>query len=160
MARIWSDADFTVDAVEKPHVTRTDGGHIVINPVTPVPDRTRLTPRLSIRLMRLTVVVGRAMSSALPARGIPIKRINYQDNGNWAQARGETPYLHVHCYGRATNAVIQRFGEALYFPRPESGFYQDNVPLNAGDIAALRKEILRLLELPEFSDRTWGLERA
>jgi len=43
--------------------------------------------------MKLTMMVGEAMATALNRRGIDIGRINYQDNGNWGVFGPEGPYL-------------------------------------------------------------------
>ena len=64
MAQIYQTENFIVSAPEKPLVTRIDGGHIKISPKVKLADRTRLTPKLAIELMRLTMVVGEAMAGA------------------------------------------------------------------------------------------------
>ena len=83
MALIYETENFTVEAPDKPHVDRDDGGHIKIVPKVQVVDRQQLSPKLAIELMRLTIVVGQAMTTAMNRRGVDIGRINYQDNGNW-----------------------------------------------------------------------------
>jgi diadenosine tetraphosphate (Ap4A) HIT family hydrolase len=118
MALIYESPHFTVEAPDRPHIDRKDGGHIVINPKVTVEDRTKLTPEQAKELMKLTMVVGEAMATALNRRGIDIGRINYQDNGNW---RAE---LHIHLYGRAKSAVKQPYGTALHFVKPEKGYYE------------------------------------
>ena len=125
----------------KPHVTRKDGGHLIISPKPRVEDRTQLTNEQATELMRLTVVVGRAMKEVLNRRGIDIGRINYQDNGNWSVFDPEGQTLHIHLYGRAKSAKIQKYGEALNFPKPETGFYDDNEPLTDGDLKEIACEI-------------------
>ncbi len=83
MALIYSTENFIVEAPDKPHIARTDGGHINIYPKIKLVDRTQLSPKLATELMRLTIVAGEAMTTVLNKRGIDIGRINYQDNGNW-----------------------------------------------------------------------------
>ena len=80
---IFQTENFIVEAAGKPHIARTDGGHIRIQPKVKYTDRTQLSPQTAIELIRLTMVVGEAMSVALHRRGIDIGRLNYQDNGNW-----------------------------------------------------------------------------
>lgn len=115
--------NFKVETRGKPHISRTDGGHIVITPKIKAVDRTRLAPKLAIELMMLTMVVGEAMTKGLNKRGIDVGRINYQDNGNWGVSKPEGPSLHIHLYGRAKSAKINKWGDACYFPKQDSGFY-------------------------------------
>ena len=141
MSVIYGTTHYVVVAPERPHVDRADGGHIIIQPRERVVDRTQLSAEQAIELMRLTMIVGQAMAEALNARGIDVGRINYQDNGNWGVFRPEGPALHVHLYGRAVSARAQPYGEALYLPKRETGFYEGVQPLDEGDVAAIRERI-------------------
>ena len=132
----------------QPHVSRSDGGHIVIDPKVPVEDRTQLSAEQAIELVKLTMVAGAAMRTVLTQRGVDIGRINYQDNGNW---RAE---LHVHLYGHARGAKLQPWGHALAFPPTREAFQRDMgdlEALNDGDIAELRVEIARLLATEKYA---------
>lgn len=159
MALIYESINFIVEAVEKPHVDRNDGGHIKIYPKVRILDRQQLSPKLAIELMRLTIIVGEAMSKVMNEHGVDVKRINYQDNGNWSVFKPEGPYLHIHLYGRAEGAKIQKFGQALNFPhreeRPE--YYENLKPLNADDVKDIRAEINKLIKENKYSDSEWGL---
>ena len=142
MAVIYEAQHFVLRTLDQPHVSRADGGHIVIDPKIAVEDRTHLTREQAIELVKLTMVGGEAMKSVLSRKGIDIGRINYQDNGNW---RAE---LHVHLYGRARGAKLQPWGHALAFPPTREAFRRDmgNLePLREDDIIELRTEIARLL---------------
>ncbi len=156
---IYESPHFIVHAAEKPHIDRNDGGHIVIRPKNKISDRQHLSSIQAIELMRLTIVVGEAMTTVMNAHGVDIGRINYQDNGNWSVFKAEGPALHIHLYGRAKSAKIQPYGQAGYFPhqeeRPE--FYKDLKPLNEEDVKGIRTEIERLFREDKFSDRTWGI---
>jgi diadenosine tetraphosphate (Ap4A) HIT family hydrolase len=157
MALIYETDDFLVESVDKPLITRLDGGHLTITPKIRVSERTKLSPRLAIEFMRLTMIVGEAMATALNDRGIDIGRINYQDNGNWAVFAPQGPHFHLHLYGRAKSATIQKYGESCNFPFMITGFYDQNEPLNEGDITAIRKQIESLLALPKFDRTNWRL---
>jgi diadenosine tetraphosphate (Ap4A) HIT family hydrolase len=140
---------FAVLAPEQPHVSRGDGGHLVINPKVPVEDRTRLTRAQAVELVKLTMVAGEAMKTVLTRRGVDIGRINYQDNGNWRHE------LHVHLYGRARSASLQPWGQPLSLPPTAQAFRETmgNLdPLSAGDIAELAAEMTRLLETEKYRD--------
>jgi len=123
-----------------------DGGHIAILPKVKVEDRTKLSSALAKEVIKLTMVVGEAMTLGLNRRGIDVARINYQDMGNW------TPTFHIHLFGRAKSAKFQKFGEAVYLPKRETGFYDGFLPLNESDIKEIRKEIERILATEKYRD--------
>ena len=149
MPAVFESEHFEIAVPPHPHVSRSDGGHLIIHPKAPVEDRTKLTRDQAVELMKLTMVAGEAMKTVLTQRGIDLGRINYQDNGNWRHA------LHVHLYGRARSATIQPYGHALAFPPTREAFMKemgDLEPLNQGDVAALRAEIERLLATEKYRD--------
>lgn len=154
---IFQTENFIVEAVEKPHVSRDDGGHIKISPKIRLVDRTELSPKLAIEVMRLTMIVGEAMTKGLNKRGVNIGRINYQDNGNWSVLRPDGPYFHIHLYGRAKSAKINKWGDACYFPQRTTGFYDAFESLNDGDIEEIKKEIDRLFKVEKYQDHNWRL---
>ena len=159
MALIFETENFFVDAFDKPHVDRDDGGHITIAPKMRVPDRQHLPPKLAIQLIKLTCLVGEAMAIAMNKRGVDIGRINYQDNGNWLVFEPEGPYLLYHLYGRAKSAKYQKYGEAVYMPLREKNpeYYSKFKSLKEGDVIEIRKEIERLLKTEKYKDSNWGL---
>ena len=149
MPLVFESNHFEITAPERPHVSRSDGGHLIINPKVPVEDRTHLTREQAIELVKLTMVAGEAMKTALTRRGIEIGRINYQDNGNWRHE------LHVHLYGRARGAKLQPYGHFLQLPPTREAFTKamgSLEPLSLEDCAALRQEIERLLATDKYLD--------
>ncbi len=156
---IYESKNFIVESAEHPHIDRDDGGHIKIYPKVRFLDRQQLSPKLAIELMRLTIVVGGAMTKVMNEHGVDIGRINYQDNGNWSVFKPEGPYLHVHLYGRAKSAKIQKYGQAGFFPHRSENpeYYKNFKPLNAEDIKDMKIEIERLLKEEKFSDTSWGI---
>jgi diadenosine tetraphosphate (Ap4A) HIT family hydrolase len=146
MDSIYDTENFVLVAHPRPEVDRMDGGHMKINPKIEVEDRTKLSPRLAIELMRFTVVAGEAMKLGLKTRGVDVGRINYQDNGNW------TPHLHIHLYGRSPDAKYQKWGDPI-----NPGHEKHYKPLNEEDKEAIRKKLTELFSLPAFSDKQWGL---
>lgn len=137
---------FNIVTPEQPHVSRSDGGHLIINPKLSVADRTQLDRASAIELMKLTMVAGEAMKTVLTRHGVDIGRINYQDNGNWR------PELHIHLYGRARNAPTQSYGHYLALPPTAQAFRAQapQQPLTEADVAALASEITRLLESEKY----------
>lgn len=155
MAEIYRTKNFIVESVDKPMIARTDGGHLIITPLVRIPDRTWLEPSLAIEFIRLSMLVGEAMEAALNKRGIDIGRINYQDNGNWAVFTPQGPHFHLHLYGRAKSARIQKYGEAVNLPLPHTGFYEGLEPLNQEDIQAIGEEIAQLETSEKYSLSKW-----
>ncbi len=146
MAIIYETPSFSIESADQPHIDREDGGHIRVMPKQKVEDRTKLTPELAKELMKLTMVTGEAMKIALNKQGIDVMRINYQENGNWV------PILHIHLYGRATSAKIQKYGEAMHLPQRSTGFYDSFKPLTSQDIQLIKEEINRLLQTSKYKN--------
>jgi len=61
MTLIYESKNFTLESHENPEIDRLEGGHIKINPKVRVRDRTFLSPKQAIELMRFTIVAGKAM---------------------------------------------------------------------------------------------------
>ena len=149
MPLIYETPNFTISTPDQPHVSRGDGGHMIINPKVTVEDRTHLSRALAIELMKLTMVAGEAMKTVMTRNGIDIGRINYQDNGNWRHE------LHIHLYGRARGATLQTYGHPLALPPTAQAFKEQmgNLePLHQDDIAELKAEIARLLGTDKYRD--------
>jgi len=157
MAFIYETKNFTVEAPDKPHISREDGGHIKITPKQKFVDRTELSPELAIELMKLTMIIGKAMTIGMNNRGIDIGRINYQDNGNWSVFKPDGPYLHIHLYGRAKSAKIHKWGDACCFPQRSTGFYNNFEPLNNEDIKEIQKQIQRISQEEKYQYKNWNL---
>ncbi len=133
---------FTLERHPKPFVCRTEGGHLRIFPKDhTISERRELTKEQANEFMELSIIAGEALEKAMNEQGIPVVKINYEDLGNWAFKRGERPVLHLHIFGRATNAVHQVFPEAVYLPDRSSGFYDSFVALTDEDIAAIQKHL-------------------
>lgn len=155
---IYETKNFIVESHEKPFLPRTDGGHIRIRVKDEkITDRTKLDPKTAIELMRLTMVVGEAFEKAMNNLGVPVVKINYQDMGNWAWKTKTQPFLHIHVFGRASNAVKQPWPESVYLPDRKTGFYDNFEPLSQADIEEIRKQINIALQEPKYDEKEWGL---
>lgn len=150
---ILETENFFIEAAERPFIDRLEGGHIYIFPKVKVRDRTQLSPQLAIEYMKLSMVVGEALKSAMSRRGVEIGIVNYQDMGNWGVFKPEGPTLHMQIYGRATTATIQRYGDAVQLPHRETGFYDNFHPLDEDDIREIRIDIEKLLRSEKYSGR-------
>jgi len=62
MMLVYESPHFQIVVPERPHVTRSDGGHLIINPKVAVDDRTKLTREQAVELVKLTMVAGEAMA--------------------------------------------------------------------------------------------------
>ncbi len=157
MPIIYETQNFIVEAPEKPHINRDDGGHIKIYPKKRIINRQGLLPHEAIELMRLTIVAGEAMTKIMNEHGVDIGRINYQDNGNWSVLKPEGAYLHIHLYGRAKSAKVHKYGQACWFPHMDDNpeYYKDFKPLTAKDIKDIKKEIAKLFIEDKYLDKNW-----
>ena len=84
MTLVFASKHFEIVVPPHPHVTRTDGGHLIINPKVAVLDRTQLDAERSIELAKLTAVAGEAMATVLTQRGIEIGRITIRTTATGA----------------------------------------------------------------------------
>lgn len=153
----YETPNFGVFAPTKPHVSREEGGHlcIVYKNVQKCQSRLDLTSQEAKEFIRLSMLVGEAMSHGLKERGIEVARINYQENGNWSFLRHEQPFLHLHLYGRTTDSRHQHWGEALYFPDPSTDFYDHNVPLGQDDIGEILSQLKKLEYSAKYAPENW-----
>lgn len=154
---ICETENFYIQAAKRPFIDRTEGGHLYLFPKEAVRDRTQLSPRLAIEYMKLSMVIGEALVSAMSRRGVDIGIVNYQDMGNWGVFKPEGPSLHMQIYGRATTATIQKYGDAVQLPHRETGFYDDFRPLDDEDRAEIRNDIVWLLQSDKYKN-SWSEE--
>ena len=155
---IYETPHFIVESHDQPFVSRNDGGHLRVRiKDETITDRTKLDPQTAIELMRLTMIVGEALQTAMNAQGIPVVKINYQDMGNWAYKTAKLPFLHIHIFGRADNAVKQPFPESVSLPDRSSGFYDGFEPLSDSDRATILHEISTLFAQDKYQDIHWTL---
>lgn len=152
---IYETRNFYIQAAKRPFIDRTEGGHLYIFPKVEIRDRTKLSAPLAIEYMKLSMVVGEALVSAMTRRGITIGIVNYQDMGNWGVFKPEGPTLHMQIYGRAKTATIQKYGDAVSLPHRETGFYDNFKPLNEEDIAEIKVDIETLLLTEKYSS-SWS----
>ena len=152
---IYETDNFIVYACVQPHVSREEGGHIMIYAKADISDRTKMSSKQAIEYMRLSILTGEAFEIAMKNRGVPIVKVNYLDNGNWAFKYNRKPHLHMHILGRTADAEIQKFPEAVMLPAMESGFYDAFEPLNSDDMREIKKQIEKLLYEERFLSENW-----
>jgi diadenosine tetraphosphate (Ap4A) HIT family hydrolase len=71
----------------------------------------------------------------------------------------EGPQLHYHIYGRAKNAVIQKYGQTLHFPHKDEfpDLYKNLQPLTKEDVQEIKNEMEALLKQERYNDVLWYL---
>lgn len=156
MAIIYESSHFIITSAEKPnvYVDRDEGGHINLKfkrEVRTVRDRTQLSAMEAIEYTKLSMIAGEALANVMCRRGVDIGLINYQEMGNWSVFKPEGPQLHMQIYGRATTAIIQKYGEAVRLPHIETGFYDSFQPLNDEDVNEMRLEIDKMIQSEKYA---------
>ena len=153
---VYQTENFMVCIPCKPHISREDGGHIIIKSREKYfANRLDLSPKEAIEVMRLTMLISEAMVNGMNNRGINIEKINYQDNGNWSFLRGTKPIFHIHLYGRTRDSKVQKWGEALKFPNPNDPFYDNFKPFNKEDVDEIKKQIVLLEKTEKYKLEAW-----
>jgi len=147
---ILETSSFYVEVPEKPFVDREDGGHLRIMSKNKVKDRTELSTEQSIEYALLSEVVGKALELAMDDQGIEIGNINWQEMGNWSVFKPEGITLHMHIFGRAKNAITQKYGEAVQLPFRDTGFYDGFQKLNSEDVSAVKEKMAELLKNEKY----------
>lgn len=138
---IYETTNFKVEVVPKPHISREEGGHLRIKSKEKYfSSRMDFESNEAKEVMRLSMMAGEALKRAMILRGVPIVRINYMEAGNWAAKSGKPFFFHIHVYGRAENAKIQIWPEAVQLPARDTGFYDKFLPLDIEDIEELKKQ--------------------
>lgn len=157
---IYETENFVATVPKFPHIPRLDGGHLMIRQKDFLfESRSELSPKLAVEVIRLTILLGEAMTKAMRNRGIMIERINYQENGNWAYQKGNNPVFHIHLYGRTKNSVTQKWGEALVFPNKSTGFYDTFDPFNEEDIKEIKKQLAIFEKKEKYNINNWTLDK-
>jgi diadenosine tetraphosphate (Ap4A) HIT family hydrolase len=152
VAQIYETTHFIVETPNTPFVDKAEGGHIRIMSKIKVSDRTKLTPEQAIEYMKLSMVAGEALTIIMGKQGIEIGIVNYQEMGNWSVFKPEGVTMHLHIFGRAKTATIQKYGEAVLLPQKKTGFYENFKTLNEEDVKEMRTEIERLLNTDSYKN--------
>ena len=96
------------------------------------------------------MVAGEALTNVMKQQAIDVGIVNYQEMGNWSVFKPEGPTMHMHIFGRAKTATIQKYGEAVLLPQRDTGYYDTFKPLDDNDISKMREEIQRLLSMEKY----------
>lgn len=155
---IYETLNFKVEVVPRPHVSREEGGHLRIKSKEKYfSSRMDLNPEEAKEVMRLSMMTAEVLKRGMTLRGIPIIRINFMEAGNWAAKQGKTFFFHIHIYGRTEKAKIQKWPEAVQLPPRETGFYDNFIPLNEGDIEELKKQFSKIENEEKYKIENWNI---
>lgn len=159
---ILETENFIITTPESPEMSRKDGGQVDIEEKHHLQDRLLITPDVELELTYLTHLVATAYKKVMIHNGVPIVRLNYQDNGNWAYFTDGVPVpsMHLHIYGRIFESEKQALPNAVTFPDPfKCNDFYDWEPLTNKDVEDLRKEILSLSKTDQFNFKRWYLDK-
>jgi len=151
---ILESTSFQVEVPEKPFVDRGDNGHLRIMSKIKVKDRSELTADQTVEYALLSEVTGKALELAMIDRGIEIGNINWQEMGNWSVFKPEGITMHMHVFGRAKNAITQKYGEAVKLPFRDTGFYNDFQKLDSEDTKKIKEKMKELLNTKKYLSLT------
>jgi diadenosine tetraphosphate (Ap4A) HIT family hydrolase len=154
---------FIIKGHDQPHHDRDNGGHAVVVPKQAFSDRTQMPIDLYLEMMQWVLIAGEAITSVMRRKGIPVVRVNYQDNGNWAYfpQSAKEPHVHVQLYVRSKQEVhpegdkrFRPFPHALFAPfrGEDPDYYRSFKPYSDEDCLDMRSEIEMLLELPKYTE--------
>jgi diadenosine tetraphosphate (Ap4A) HIT family hydrolase len=138
---IWENKHFIVTTSNVPHIDKYDGGHITIRTKIPVGSISELSDDLLLKLFKLVGYCEQALIKTMSDQGIETPFTNNMDNGNWSALSNKPKTMHIHIYGRAKKSVKQTFGQALYFPDPNTSFYDNHTPLSQADIESIHSQL-------------------
>jgi diadenosine tetraphosphate (Ap4A) HIT family hydrolase len=141
---------FDVEVPEKPFVDRADGGHLRIMSRIKVKDRTELSLDQTVEYALLSEVVGKALERGMTQRDIEIGNVNWQEMGNWSVFKPEGIILHMHVFGRAKGASVQKYGEAIKLPFRDTGFYDSFSKLFKEDVLTIKQNLRELLGMEKY----------
>ena len=74
---------------------------------------------------------------------------------NIAAKSGKPFFFHIHVYGRAENAKIQIWPEAVQLPSRDTGFYDNFLPLDSDDIVELKKQFSMIEKEEKYRLSNW-----
>ncbi len=161
---IWEADNFIVVAVDRPFISREEGGHMMIRGKDKYKYDSRLdfSPKEVLEQQRLCQMVCEAYKKAMKRRNIEIVRINFFEAGNWAWKKDEKgnvskPHYHEHIFGRTIDAKKQKFPDAPYLPDRKSGFYDGFEPLDDKDIEYIIEEMKVLDNSEKYSKKVWNI---
>jgi len=116
---LWENSEFAVSTPKNPHIPYSEGMHLVIAPKVDVPNAWEDVD-LASKAFRLASQVCKVLSDLSMAPWF-----NIQANGNWGLLEGNTPFFHIHVYGRNKTPT---WGKPLVLPEAPGTYTYDPMP--------------------------------
>ena len=117
---LWENDTFTVDTPKNPHVPYSEGLHVIVSPKREVPSAWA-DIALATDAFELSARVCKIMEDLELAPWF-----NIQANGNWGLLPGNTPFFHVHIYGR--NKTAASWGKPVVLPEAPGTYNNASMP--------------------------------
>lgn len=116
---LWEDDAFVISTPKNPHFPYTEGQHIIVSPKHEIPNAWSDT-ELAGATFLLASRVCKIMDDLKLAPWF-----NIQANANWGLLPGNTPFFHVHIYGRQKTAS---WGKPITLPELPGTYHNDPMP--------------------------------
>ena len=116
---LWENDKFIIRTPSNPHLPYSEGLHIYIAPKKEIanawedPELAAETFKYSSEACRLIEGLGLA------------PWFNIQANGNWGLLEGNSPYFHIHAYGRN---MTKNWGKPLILPESPDSYKNESMP--------------------------------
>lgn len=116
---LWEDDSFIISTPKNPHFPYSEGIHIIVSPKRDVPNAWE-----DIELSEATFKL--ASEACKIMAGLKIAPwFNIQANGNWGLLPGNTPFFHVHIYGRNKT---EPWGKPIVLPEAPGTYQNEPMP--------------------------------
>ncbi|MGZ6005630.1 MAG: hypothetical protein ACXWLH_05820 [Candidatus Saccharimonadales bacterium] len=130
---LWEDETFSISTPKNPHFPYSEGLQVIVSPKHEVHNAWE-DVELSGSTFKLASQVCKIMAELKFAPWF-----NIQANGNWGLLPGNTPFFHVHIYGRNKT---ESWGKPIKLP-DAPGIYK-NDPMPATDQEKLKEAFKQL----------------
>jgi diadenosine tetraphosphate (Ap4A) HIT family hydrolase len=116
---LWENDDFVISTPKNPHIPYSEGLHIIVAPRADI-QNAWADIELSTRAFKLSSQVCKILDELEMAPWF-----NIQANGNWGLLEGNTPFFHIHIYGRNKTSS---WGKPLVLPEAPKTYTNEPMP--------------------------------
>lgn len=116
---LWENDTFTIGTPKNPHFPYGEGLQVIVSPKHEVPNAWE-DIKLSEATFKLAAGICRIMAELKIAPWF-----NIQANGNWGLLAGNTPFFHVHIYGRNQT---ESWGKPIALPEAPGTYHNESMP--------------------------------
>ena len=116
---LWENDRFNICTPSNPHIPYSEGLHLVVAPKNAIANAWE-NPELAAETFRISAEACKIMEKLKLAPWF-----NIQANGNWGLLSGNTPFFHIHVYGRNKT---EEWGKPLVFPEAPNTYLNETMP--------------------------------